>query len=132
MAIELIEAGDADTQPDPPSEIIRKINKNFLEVSTGSSPPAPTQVGVDRVLTNSDNQKTLECTVDDLDITVPSGLATGFACTIIPKGTTSVVSSGGALLNGATSTLARDDADNAMFAIVGLGSAADSYKVSGL
>ena len=49
---------------------------------------------------------------------------------IIPNGTTSVASSGGVLLNGATSTVARDATLNAAFAVIPR-TAVNSYVVTG-
>lgn len=87
-------------------------------------------VTASRTITAADNGCTLECTAT-LTLTVPEGLPPAFSCAVIPSGTTSVARSGAALLNGAGTTLTRADSSNALFAIVGLASAADSYKVSG-
>jgi hypothetical protein len=89
-----------------------------------------TEVASSRDLTNADNGKTLECT-GTVTLTVPINLQSNFGCAIIPNGTTSIASSGGALLNGATSTLTRAAASNAVFAIVPRASAANSYVVTG-
>ena len=95
-------------------------------------PPTSTTVAVgsSRALTNADNGKTLECTAT-VTLTVPIGLVAHFGCAIIPSGTTSIASSGGALLNGATSTLTRTVELNQLVAIVARVSAADSYVVTG-
>lgn len=87
-------------------------------------------VGSSRALTSADDGKIIECTTT-VTLTVPASLPSGFACVVIPSGTTSVASSGGALLNGATTTLTRAAASNAMFAIQSRASAVDSYVVSG-
>lgn len=87
-------------------------------------------VATSRALAAADNGKVLECTAT-VTITVPIGLPSMFGCVIIPSGTTSIASSGGALLNGATTTLTRAAASNAMFAITGRKSATDSYVVTG-
>lgn len=95
--------------------------------------PLPTACSTEatsRALTSADNGKTLEVTAT-ITLTVPVGLPTGFACAIIPSGTTSIASSGGALLNGATTTLTRAATGNTLVAIVGRASAADSYVVTG-
>lgn len=93
--------------------------------------PAPTLVATSRALTQADNGMWLECTAT-VTLTVPVGLI-GFSCSVIPSGTTSIASSGGALLNGATTTLTRAAATaaNAIVSIVGRTSAVDSYVVSG-
>ena len=91
----------------------------------------PVLVASSRALTTADNGRVLECTAGGLTLTVPAGLGDGFAVVVIPSGTTSVASSGGALLNGATTTLTRATASNAMFAIQERGSALDSYVVTG-
>ena len=93
-------------------------------------PTEATLVGTTRALTNSDNGKILECTTT-VTLTVPTGLTAGFSCIVIPSGTTSIASSGGALLNGATTTVTRTATTNAIFAIQGRASASDSYVVSG-
>ena len=96
----------------------------------GNTLYATTAVGTSRSLTDADNGRTLECTAT-VTLTVPIGLMTGFGCAIIPSGTTSIASSGGALLNGATTTLTRAAATNAIFAIVPRASASNSYVVTG-
>lgn len=90
-----------------------------------------TTVGASRDLTAEDNGNTLECTAGGLTLTVNTGLPAGFACTVIPSGTTSIASGGGTLLNGATSTLTRADSANVIFGIVGRASVANSYVVNG-
>jgi hypothetical protein len=89
------------------------------------------QVSASRSLTAADNGATLECTAITITLTVPAGLAANFGCAVIPKGTTSIASAGGALLNGATSTITRADSANSLFAVVSRASAADSYVVTG-
>lgn len=89
-----------------------------------------TTVGTSRSLVAADNGNTLECTAT-VSLTVPAGLDRGFSVAVIPFGTTSIVSSGGALLDGVTATQTRTKTSNKMFAIVGLASAADSYTVTG-
>jgi len=84
-----------------------------------------------RTLTKDDDGLVLECTAAGLAITIPTGLPSGFAIAIIPNGATTVVSSGGTLLNGATSTLTRNSSNNASFGIIGRVSAANSYVVGG-
>ena len=88
------------------------------------------RVASSRDLTNADNGKTLECT-GTVTLTVPINLQSNFGCAIIPNGTTSIASSGGTLLNGATTTLTRAATTNTIFAIVPRASAADSYVVTG-
>ena len=82
-----------------------------------------------RNLASTDNGRTLECSTT-LTLTVPATLPAGFGCAVIPSGTTSIASSGGTLLNGATTTLTRVAAANHMFAIVGKNTA-NSYVVTG-
>lgn len=98
----------------------------------GVSGAAPTQVGAALTLTNDHDGITLECTTT-LSITVPIGLRSGFMCRILTSGTTSFVSSGGTLLNGATTTVTRAAATaaNTQVALIGLGSAANSYAITG-
>jgi hypothetical protein len=87
-------------------------------------------VGAARTLTEADNEKVIECT-GTLTITVPINLPAGFNCRVIPSGTTSIASSGGTLLNGATTTLTRTAAANPIFDIVARFSAKNSYVVTG-
>lgn len=103
-----------------------RADANFSEVFSET-----VAVPSSRALTDADNGKTLECTAADLTLTVPISLGAHFGAAVIPNGTTSVASSGGALLNGATSTLTRAAASNAIFGIVARISVADSYVVSG-
>ena len=96
----------------------------------GNAAFGTTAVASSRALTDADNGKTLECTAT-VTLTVPTGLMSNFGCAIIPNGTTSIASSGGALIQGATTTLTRAAATNAIFAIVPRASAANSYVVTG-
>jgi len=89
-----------------------------------------TAVASSRALTAADNGNTLECAAG-ITVTVPAGLGANFGVAIeVPAGTVSIASSGGALLNGATTTLTRAST-NIMFAIVARASATDSYSVTG-
>jgi hypothetical protein len=88
-------------------------------------------VSASRSISNIDSGLTLECTADAVTLTIPSGLAAGFTCTVIPSGTTSIASAGGTLLNGATTTVTRADSANFMFRVQSRASAADSYVVTG-
>lgn len=90
-----------------------------------------TTVATSRALTAADNGATLECTAT-VSLTVPAGLPANFGCAVMPFGTTSVVSGGGTLLNGATTTLTRTAASNGMFAITARASVANSYVVTGV
>lgn len=65
-------------------------------------------VASSRALTAADNGQTLDCTAAGITLTIPSGVLLTLGVVIIANGTTSVASSGGTLLNGATSTIARD------------------------
>lgn len=99
----------------------------------GSSAPVVSRtigVSASRSLTADDDGQVLDCTAADLTLTVPAGLPPSFGCLVIPNGTTSIESGGGALLNGATSALTRAAASNASVAIVGR-AAANSYIVTG-
>jgi hypothetical protein len=88
-------------------------------------------VAASRAITAQDNGAVLECTAVGVTLTVPAGLPAGFAVLAIPSGTTTIASSGGALLNGATASLTRSAAANAAFSILPR-SAADSYVVTGV
>jgi hypothetical protein len=90
----------------------------------------PTAVAVSRSLTAADNGATLDVS-DTVALTVPAGLPTDFGCAIIPTGTITIVSGGGTLLNGATTTLSRAASSNSIFAIVHRATTADSYIVNG-
>lgn len=90
------------------------------------------QVSGSRSLTTADNGQVLELTSATLTLTVPTGLGSTFSCVVIPNGTTSIASSGGTLLNGATTTLTRAYSSNPMFAIQARASASNSYVVSGV
>ena len=94
--------------------------------------PTPTAVASSRSLTAADNGHVLECTAT-VSLTVPATLPAYFSCTVIPSGTTSIVSAGGTLLNGATTTLTRAAATaaNAILTIQARVSAANSYVVTG-
>jgi hypothetical protein len=105
-------------------------NDNIVKLRRALS-PSTLAVSASRVLTDEDNGLTLECTVATLSLTVPATLKANFGCAIIPNGTTSIVSSGGVLLNGAVTTLTRADSANALFAIVPR-SVANSYVVTGV
>lgn len=87
-------------------------------------------VATSRDLTSSDDGYTLECTAT-VTLNIPAGLPANFGCAIIPNGITSISASGGALLNGAGTTLTRAASANALFAIVSRVSAANSYVVTG-
>lgn len=109
----------------------KKLTLNHMGTTPGTiAGGATTQVGTSRALTADDNGQTLECTAT-VTLTVPVGLEANFGCAVIPNGTTSIASSGGALLNGATSTLTRAAANNPLVAIVARASAVDSYVVTG-
>lgn len=90
-----------------------------------------TVVGSSRALTAADNGNTLDLT-GTLSLTVPTGLDPGFsvACIVAAAATISIVSSGGTLLDGATTTQTRLGTSNKMFAIVGK-TTANSYAVTG-
>ena len=90
-----------------------------------------TTVSASRDLTSSDDGKTLEMTNPALTLTIPTGLPANFACIVIPNGTTSIASSGGTLLNGATTTLTRSATSQLAFGILARGSASNSYVVMG-
>lgn len=92
--------------------------------------PATVAVAASRALTAADSGKTLECTATVM-ITVPATLPAGFRCQIIPFDTTSITSAGGALLNGATTTVTRAATANPLVTLVSRASAANSYVVTG-
>jgi hypothetical protein len=87
-----------------------------------------TAVAASRDLTVADDGGTLDCTASGLTLTVPTGLPLDFSVVVLANGTTSVASSGGVLLNGATDTLVPFTGS---FAIIGR-SVADSYVVTGV
>lgn len=97
----------------------------------GAVQGASVSVATSRALTAADDGCVIECTAGGLTITVPAGLPTNFGCVVVPNGTTTVASSGGALINGATTSLTRTAASNPTFAIVAR-TAANSYVVTGL
>lgn len=84
-----------------------------------------------RLLNQGDNGMTLEVLADAVTLTVPTGLSRDFGCAVIPNGTTSIASAGGALLNGATATLTRAAASNSLFGLQARASADNSYVVTG-
>ena len=126
-----------DTRQEIDGILYRTNGINWINLATGvvltSSAPtnAVTQVGISTILANANNGTVIECTAT-ITLTLPVGLMAGFSCVIIPSGTTSIASSGGTLLNGATTTLTRAALNNALFAIQSRGSAADSYVVTGV
>lgn len=101
------------------------------QMPDGSVDAIPLALAASRALTGADNGKTIDCTAAGLTITVPAGLPPGFTCLVIPNGTTTFASSGGALLNGATSNVPRAAASNATVSIVAR-SNPDSYLVTGV
>lgn len=104
-----------------------------LNIALNARPNTPVvAVNSSRALTAADNGMHLECTAT-VTLTVPSGLPAGFRCDVIPNGTTSIATSGGALVNGAGTTLTRlaATAANAIVTIAQRASAANSYVVTG-
>jgi len=92
---------------------------------------APVAVAASRNLTDDDNGRTLETTAA-VTLTVPAGLAQPFQCRVaLGVGALSVASSGGTLLNGATSTLTRALATNPLIFIQSR-IAANSFAVTGV
>lgn len=85
-----------------------------------------------RALTATDNGSIIDCTGAAVSLTIPFGLPQPFACKVLTNGTTSFISTGGTLLNGATATLTRvaATAGNAAVDIVSR-SVANSYVVTG-
>ncbi len=105
---------------------------NGEEMTSGAAPVSETvSVETSRALTAEDDGQILECTTSGLTLTVPIGLGANFGCAVIPNGTTSIATSGGALVNGAGTTITRAAASNAMFALVSRVSATNSYVVTG-
>jgi len=97
----------------------------------GSSTGITTTVAANRDIAATDDGRVLECTNTGLTLRVVANLPAGFACAVIPKGTTSVSSDGTALINGATTTITRVDTSNPTFSIVSRASASDSYIITG-
>jgi hypothetical protein len=87
-------------------------------------------VGASRSLTAADNGNTLDCTAAGITLTIPSGVLLTLGVVILPNSTTSVASSDGTLLNGATSTIARTATLNGAFAVIPR-TTANSYVVTG-
>lgn len=96
-------------------EIIGVKNADGSEIRFGGMTLAVT---VNRPLSPDDNGNLLDCVNADLTITVPQGLPVGFSCLVIPGGTTTFASSGGTLLNGATTSVTRAAASNATVTIL--------------
>lgn len=88
-------------------------------------------VTASRSLDADDNGATLDVS-DTVALTVPAGLPADFGCAIIPTGTITIVSGGGTLLNGATTTLSRTGSATALFQFVARAGTANSYLVSDL
>ena len=85
-----------------------------------------------RNFTDNDDGLILECTAPGLTMQVPVGLQAGWACAIIPNGTTTIKAVGGAKLNGdPNATLTRAATANAMFGIVGRASDLNDFVVGG-
>jgi len=116
------------------SLVFHRDSREFLGITDGNGnitgSGAIDTEATSRELTAGDDGTVIECTAT-ITITVPIGLPNSFACAVIPSGTTTIASSGGALINGATSNLTRAAVDNAMFAIQARASAANSYVVTG-
>jgi hypothetical protein len=87
-------------------------------------------VTASRPLDVDDNGATLDVS-DTVALTVPAGLPADFGCAIIPTGTITIVSGGGTLLNGETTTITRLAGSNSVFAIVHRATSANSYVVTG-
>lgn len=101
-------------------------------LSAGVLPPQGVAVAASRALTAADWGKTLDCTAAAISLTVPVGLPVDFECRIIPNGTTSIVSDGTSLLNGALTTVTRAAATaaNTMFSLR-MRTTANSFMVTG-
>lgn len=91
----------------------------------------PATVGSSRNLTADDNGRLLQVTADDITLTIPAGIPAPFFCLIYPNTTTSIAVSGGATINGGTTTLVRSSTSTPTFGIMSLPSAANSYHVQG-
>jgi hypothetical protein len=111
-----------------------------IQRSLPSSParaiPLPIAVGTNLTI-NADNAPTydgatLEITTA-LSITLSAGLPLGFSIIVMPPagGNVSIVSAGGVLLNGSTTTITRAAAQNAAFAALPRATVANSYVVTG-
>lgn len=92
---------------------------------------APIQIAsATYTLSSSDDGKILEFTSTDQTITINAGIAIGFACVVMPKGTATIAFSG-TTGNGAATNITRAAASNRMFAIVERGSDNNAYEISG-
>lgn len=107
--------------------VINPISGATISFGAGAT---TTLVSSSRSLATGDNGNTLELG-SGVNLTVPTGLGTGFAVNVIPNGSHSLISSGGTLLNGATATLTRSGSGGAgIFQVIGLASVANSYDVT--
>ena len=123
---------NSNTLHDPATGKMVGYRNPVTQADEDGGPGATIAVAASRALRPSDNGNVLEMTAGSLTLTVNSGaLPPGFACSVIPNGTTSVASDGTLLLNGATTTIDRTAASNVAFAIVARVSAANSYVVTG-
>lgn len=106
---------------------------NGEEIETGGGGGAAEvdviTVSASRDLADSDYGNILHCTTT-LTLTIPATLRTKFWCIVHPSGTTSIASSGGTLLNGATTTLTRTDTAQKSFSIHPTPTA-NSYLIEG-
>ncbi len=115
--------------PAAPADWLVPVMKKVDEVGQGSVAALPVAVTASRDLTAADNGAVLECAAA-VTLTLPTGLPAGFACVVVPSGTTSIASRGGVLINGATTTVSRSASSNVMFAIQAR-IAENSFIVSG-
>ncbi len=123
----LLREGLADTNTGAGTAYVSPTRSHRVD----ESPTGVLGVQSSRSLNQGDNGMTLEVLADGVTLTVAPGLTPDFACAVIPNGTTSIASSGGVLLNGATSTLTRAAASNTLFGIQARASAVSSYVVTG-
>lgn len=100
----------AGSGPQPVAGNFGQVGGGYQVGLGGEVVPPVVQVTASRALTAADNGRTLAVAAG-LTITVPAGLPLTFGVLIQPLlwngGSISVASSGGALLNGATTTLTR-------------------------
>lgn len=91
-----------------------------------------TPLSADRTITAADDGRQFYCTTA-LTITVPAGLTPRptFTVDCPPSGNASVAVSGGATINGATTTLTRSRSSNPAGFVVLAHQDADAYGVSG-
>jgi len=117
--------GQQEARPD--AEALQLLGTGLF-----TTPGATKVVGSSFTLTEADDGQVFNCTAA-LTVTIPAGLTPRPAVAIIPppSGNLSIAVSGGAQINGATTTLTRSRASNLAGVAVQPYVDADGYGVSG-